>query len=153
METLLRKPHSAAPTSAPSQPLTAAPLAARAAQDPLPGRLRPCPLCGPYGPQGYVPGPSCGDNRRQYRHYAAPGPVPFKTSLTRASDPDLDLRISKLRHRNSSFPYRTKMFDLATRIYDSLTPFHASSFSFKRGPFNSPRQLPPTTPYSHRMFR
>lgn len=46
-------------------------------------------------------------------------------------DSYLDLRISKLRHRNTTFPHRTDIYALATIIYIFLAPFRLSYNSLR----------------------
>ena len=42
-----------------------------------------------------------------------------------------NLRISKLCHRNSSFPRRTDVYTLATKNYNSLPPFRLGYYSLR----------------------
>lgn len=43
-------------------------------------------------------------------------------------DAYLDIRISKLRHRNVIFPRRVNILNLATKTYNSITPFRPGSY-------------------------
>lgn len=58
-------------------------------------------------------------------------PISHKASPRPASDAYLDLRISKLRHRNHALARRTNIFNLATRICDSMAPFRMESYTLR----------------------